>query len=183
MVGVGRIAPQKGPDHFAEVARRFAAQGRSERFTWIGRGNASDMAEDLVDAGVQVTGWLPKEDGLAALAGGSVLLHTARWEGFPVSLLEAVAVGVPILVLERPYARHLPPQLVAREDEMADRVAQILDDPRVREANLAACRRALADHTPARQREQLIEAYRSVIADRGATGSQADELERTSQER
>lgn len=162
VVGVGRVAPQKGTDIFAGTVRTLIAAGVVARFSWIGRGNSDELTKDLEDAGVEVTGWLPKEVGLNALADADVYVHTARWEGFPVSLLEAVAVGLPIVVLRRPYAETLPDQLLAEEHELAGRIAALLSDPDLRLRNVELARRALASHLPERQREQLQDAYRSL---------------------
>lgn len=164
IVGVGRIAPQKGPDIFAKTARTIAGQGVLARFHWVGRGNSDDLTNDLEESGVEVTGWLSKESGLSVLAGASVYLHTARWEGFPVSLLEAVALGVPVVVLRRPYAESLPEELLAEEHELADRIARLLGDADLRRRNVALARDALCSHVPGRQREQLQDAYLSLTA-------------------
>jgi glycosyltransferase involved in cell wall biosynthesis len=123
-----------------------------------------DLTNDLEKSGVEVTGWLPKESGLSVLAGASVYLHTARWEGFPVSLLEAVAIGVPVVVLRRPYAETLPDELLAEEHELADRIAHLLEDGNLRRRNVDLARGALGSHVPIRQQEQLQDAYLSLTA-------------------
>ncbi|NQX06063.1 glycosyltransferase [Rathayibacter sp. VKM Ac-2856] len=171
VVGVGRVAPQKGTDIFSEAVRTLIAEGVLARFRWIGRGNSEELTRDLEDSGVEVTGWLPKEVGLNALADADVYVHTARWEGFPVSLLEAVAIGVPIVVLRRPYAATLPDELLVEEHELAGRIALLLEDCDLRRRNVDLARAALASHIPARQREQLQDAYLSLVRPESRRGA------------
>nr|WP_296773617.1 glycosyltransferase [Rhodococcus sp. (in: high G+C Gram-positive bacteria)] len=93
VVMAGRISAQKDPLFFAEAAR---ASRSDVRWTWVGDGDA-DMREVLEQAGVSVTGWLPSELVKKHIAAADLYLHSAIWEGAPITLLEAAAVGTPIL--------------------------------------------------------------------------------------
>ncbi|MDI9915073.1 glycosyltransferase [Rhodococcus sp. IEGM 1379] len=93
VVMVGRISAQKDPGFYASAAR---AARSNVRWTWVGDGDAV-MRSDLEQAGVTVTGWLPNAQVRQHLARADLYLHSARWEGAPVTLLEAAAVGTPVL--------------------------------------------------------------------------------------
>ncbi|MEI8644250.1 glycosyltransferase [Pseudoalteromonas sp. Hal040] len=93
---VGRITAQKGVSFFANVANQFSGD---VEFIWIG-GGESDGVEVLKAAGVKVTGWLKRPEVLSQLEQLDLYFHTAAWDGFPVSVLEAVEMSLPILLRE-----------------------------------------------------------------------------------
>lgn len=89
---VGRISRQKGHEYFramAESCREIA------HFKWIGGGDARAMAE-LEHAGIEVTGWRPRAEVIAHMQGLDLYFHTAAWDGFPISVLEAAKLDLPI---------------------------------------------------------------------------------------
>ncbi|NQD41211.1 glycosyltransferase [Glutamicibacter halophytocola] len=97
---VGRVAPQKDPDFFAQVADIAAAAGRDWRFQWIGGADKVDDESDLRRRGINVTGWLEKASLISALETSDVYFHSASYEGFPLSVLDAAAMDLPIIVRE-----------------------------------------------------------------------------------
>lgn len=97
VVQVGRVVRQKGPERFAALA--YAMPEYS--WVWIGGGDP-DLTDELVRAGVQVTGWIPSRDVFARMAQATVFLSTSHWEGMPVAVLDAVAMRLPVLHFELP---------------------------------------------------------------------------------
>ncbi|MGN5734287.1 glycosyltransferase [Arthrobacter psychrochitiniphilus] len=98
---IGRIAPQKGPTFFGELAQLSRERGLPFRFIWIGSGS-SDAENSLTDAGVEVTGWLSSNEVTSALGRTWMYFHSAEYEGFPLSVLDAAAAKVPIIVRNLP---------------------------------------------------------------------------------
>lgn len=94
VVTVGGIRPQKGPEEFAKIAQSFAGAGIE--FVWIGDGDF-EYKQLLLNAGVLVQGWLPREQVIEELYQSDLYLSTARWEGMPVSVIEACAAGLPVV--------------------------------------------------------------------------------------
>lgn len=92
----GEIRRQKGPEVFAATAQEVRAHGVDADFVWIGFGDP-DRESELTNAGVRVTGWLGPDGVQAELDEASLYLHTASYEGFPLSILDATARRVPIL--------------------------------------------------------------------------------------
>ncbi|RKT99457.1 glycosyl transferase [Burkholderia sp. Nafp2/4-1b] len=95
VVTVGGIRAQKNPALFAQIAHGMRACGT--RFVWIGDGDEAEKAR-LVAAGVEVTGWMPHDEVVRRLARADVYLSTSSWEGMPVSVIEAMLAGRPVVV-------------------------------------------------------------------------------------
>ncbi|MCE4070163.1 MULTISPECIES: glycosyltransferase family 4 protein [Pseudomonas] len=89
---VGRISRQKGHDYFRAVAESCRDVAH---FKWIGGGDAQVMAE-MVQAGIEVTGWRQRDEVIAHMKGLDLYFHTAAWDGFPISVLEAAKLDLPI---------------------------------------------------------------------------------------
>lgn len=96
IVTVGGVRAQKDPWLFAEIARGCQHRDLPVEFLWIGDGDAA-LASELRSAGVTVTGWKPRQQISGQLRSSALYLSTARWEGLPVSVIEAMACGVPVL--------------------------------------------------------------------------------------
>jgi glycosyltransferase involved in cell wall biosynthesis len=93
---MGRISPQKDPGFFrsaASLSRRF---GLPIEWMWVGGGDPEDE-EALREAGVLVTGWSSRSAALGWLSTADVYVHTAAWEGAPMTVLEAATLNLPIL--------------------------------------------------------------------------------------
>jgi glycosyltransferase involved in cell wall biosynthesis len=137
----GRISPQKGPLFFAEVARalRHAAD-----FVWIGDGDADGKAA-LSDAGVHVTGWCSHAEARRHISSLQIYIQTSAWEGLPVSVIEAMAAGLPVIATDIVGNHDLLAGtdagfLVHSPAEMTLALTNLIDRPERRErAGAAAC--------------------------------------------
>ena len=67
------------------------------RLKWIGGGGSDAHLAELLAAGVEVTGWLEQDIAVKELAGCDIYLHTAAWEGYPMTILEAFELGLPVV--------------------------------------------------------------------------------------
>ena len=90
---MGGIRPQKNFPLFADIASRFTDNG--VEFQWIGGGDVPQGT--IVPDNVTITGWLDRRDALTALSEADVFCQTSLWEGLPLSVLEAMALALPIL--------------------------------------------------------------------------------------
>ncbi|MEJ1178644.1 MULTISPECIES: glycosyltransferase [unclassified Pseudarthrobacter] len=101
VVMVGRLVRQKDPEFFANVASLVHSVSAATRFTWIGDGDTTYRGI-LERAGVTVTGWVEKKELEDRLRKASIYLHSAKYEGFPLSVLDAAAADLPIIVRDLP---------------------------------------------------------------------------------
>jgi glycosyltransferase involved in cell wall biosynthesis len=135
----GRISAQKSPRFFAEVVR--ALRDVAE-FVWIGDGDA-DGKEELLRAGARVTGWRTRVEALHELSLLQIYIQTSAWEGMPISVIEAMAAGLPVVATDivgnRDLLSNTPAGiLVDRPEEMAAALTTLVADPRRRELAGAA---------------------------------------------
>ncbi|MDH4168463.1 MAG: glycosyltransferase [Acidimicrobiia bacterium] len=128
IVGSGRLGSQKGSDFFVEVVRESAKHPslRGVRWRWVGGGDEA-LARELTEAGVSVTGWIDRSDVLDRLAASDVYLHTAAWEGFPLTVLEAAAMGLPVIAREIAPLRQAEGLLLGeRPEDVADHLELVV---------------------------------------------------------
>ncbi|GAA3718456.1 glycosyltransferase [Microlunatus aurantiacus] len=92
---IGRIAPAKAPEVFGAVAARVSQELPHARALWFGEGDRALFGEheDLVE----ISGWLRPAELHRRLRSVSVLLFTSRGEGMPMAVLEAQAMGIPVV--------------------------------------------------------------------------------------
>lgn len=155
----GRIAPQKDPAFFAAVARGVRTARPQTTFRWLGGGDDIDA---LVDAGVEVTGWVSGDELAAELARPALYFHSAAYEGFPLSVLDAAAFEHPLVVRDiASFDGVTVPKATSVDDAVALIIATLDDDAHLQRAADAA--RTLNDTMSAEvQRDALMSLYRSL---------------------
>jgi glycosyltransferase involved in cell wall biosynthesis len=146
---LGVMAPQDGVDHLLRAARILADRGRTDiAYTLVGAGDSFEelrtMARELglADA-VEFTGRVPDEDVERILATADVCacpdpLNPLNDVSTMNKVLEYMACGRPIVAYDLREHRcsagegalYAEPN---REDRLADRIAELLDDPALRE--------------------------------------------------
>lgn len=88
---VGRALYQKNPELFNAIAERMP----NVHFEWIGDGSMRDC---LKSPNIHIVGWGPREEALEYVANCDIYIMTSRWEGMPLSLLEAMYLHKPCVV-------------------------------------------------------------------------------------
>jgi glycosyltransferase involved in cell wall biosynthesis len=162
IVMVGRISAQKDPSLFARVAH--SCRDLDCRFVWIGDGASAERSL-LAGEGIEVTGWAEPGAVRQRLTGAALYLHTAAWEGGPVSTIEAAALGVPVLARTIPSMRSLGYPLAGETAaEVASSVHRFFDDDAYAE-EVGRRTRGTADAArPAQMASGLREAYTRAAA-------------------
>jgi len=170
LVTVGRLAPQKGLDDLVAAARALA--GTPHRFRWAvaGEGPLRGELEAEVRASSAPVELLGARDDVGALlAAADVTVSTARWEGQPLWLQEALAHGAAIVATDvggtgavvGDAAVLVPAEPAAQVGgAVAEAVARLLADDDARAGLRARARaRAAALPTGADVVEQLATVY------------------------
>ncbi|NEK84282.1 glycosyltransferase family 4 protein [Blastococcus saxobsidens] len=161
VAGGGRISPQKDPEFFAAAVRALRQELPGLRAVWFGDGDQAGRGL-LDDAGVEVTGWLPRSAVLDELRAADLYLHSARWEGFPLMVAEATALGVPTLVRPVPSFGDVPGALRMGGAEDLAPALGCLRDPEAARSNTLGWQEHLAGNTVPVQAEALARVYRAT---------------------
>lgn len=127
----GRIVAQKDPQFFAEAARLARRFDLDLHFRWLGDGEET-LVRTLTDRGVEVTGRLTVDDGVRRMAASDVYLHSAAYEGFPISVLDAARVGLPTVVRDIPAFEGTRLTVVESPAEAAFAAHAAVEDPEQR---------------------------------------------------
>lgn len=137
VVMIGRIVPQKDPQFFADVARLVKSRGFAAEFVWIGDGDDIELRRRLEDHNVRITGWLDKQSLGQSLLDSSIYLHSASYEGFPLSVLDAAALGLPVVVRDLSCFEETGLETIRTAPEAADKVIELLSSASEREKSVA----------------------------------------------
>lgn len=93
------MAPQKDPQFLIDTLSHLdvATLNRQFELTWIGGGD-QELEQQLKAKGVHVTGMLPRDEVVKKLKASDIYLHTAAWEGMPLTILEAAKLHLPMVI-------------------------------------------------------------------------------------
>jgi len=145
VVHVGNIRPGKGHDALVDVATRVAMDRPDVSFVSIGSekipGDLTRLRARVADAGLngQLRFLGPRPDAIDFISAADVFVNPSEVEGLPVAILEAMALGRPVVATDvggvSSVVRHgdtgyLVPALDTQA--LADRVVALIDDPLTR---------------------------------------------------
>lgn len=168
IVWAGRMAPEKGLPDLIRAAQLLLEDGLDVELSFIGDGpvrhEIEDAAVGLGSGRAQFHGYVgDRTRYLELLAEGDVLVHPSRAEGLPKVIVEAMAVGVPVvatavgtvpdLLAGGERGRLVPP---AQPDALRQAIADLLADGRARERLARAGQAYAADHTAEAQARRLL---------------------------
>jgi glycosyltransferase involved in cell wall biosynthesis len=102
LVCVGRLCEQKGQLLLIEAMGRLAAEGLACELVLAGDGELRAEVERLVDAqglhsSVRITGWVGSERVREEILAARALVLPSFAEGLPVVIMEAMALGRPVI--------------------------------------------------------------------------------------
>jgi glycosyltransferase involved in cell wall biosynthesis len=141
---VANLTPQKGYPDLLAAARAVLDAGHRVRFAIAGRGTLdSDIREmrDRLGLGDRLIMLGAIDDVPRFIAGGDLFLLASHWEGLPLVLMEAMAIGLPIVAtrvggIPELVRDGLDGMLVphARPDLLAEAIGEMVRDPGRRNA-------------------------------------------------
>lgn len=102
LICVGRLSPEKGHFGLLEVVQRLRARGIDCTVTLVGDGPSRLLIERMTERlslgdRVFFAGFLTEDDTLLAIADSDILVLPSFMEGLPVVLIEALALGKPVV--------------------------------------------------------------------------------------
>ncbi len=136
IVSVGRLDAQKDPLRLLKAFGRVALEYGDLRLLYVGDGPMRhDLEESARDIGLEdrvaITGVVPSETVSAILRRASVFALASAYEGMPVSVMEALAVGVPVVatpVGEIPRVVRTGENGIIASDRAVETIASALSD-------------------------------------------------------
>jgi glycosyltransferase involved in cell wall biosynthesis len=122
----GSIERRKDPLLAADAAR---VVGR--RLVSVGPERDSELGAELRRRGVDVRGFVPKEELVTLVQEAAALVFPTRHEGFGLPVVEAMAAGTPVVATPDPAVREVGGDAVAyaTRDDFAARLEEVLSDP------------------------------------------------------
>ena len=158
VVMVGRLSPQKDPEWFVDFVRLVGVE-----FVWVGDGEAR-YREILEQAGVRVMGWAESKEVAKTLREAKVYLHSARWEGFPITILDAHACGAAIVARKATYLEGVRGVEAGTVEAAVREVQKLLENSQKWQKNKAVWDKALADNTSLLAKKRLSQVYKLPIS-------------------
>lgn len=103
IVGIGRVVRQKNPELFVRAAGQLMRTVPNARFRWVGDGELRErVVRELAMAGLseRICFEGERHDIEEILGSADLLWLTSDWEGLPNVVLEAMAMGVPVVATD-----------------------------------------------------------------------------------
>lgn len=94
IISVGRLSIQKNPKLFNDIALEFI-DNPNIQFIWCGDG---ELKSELTSPNIKCTGWIERKELENYLVNADIYLSTSLWEGLPLSVLEAMSIGLPVVL-------------------------------------------------------------------------------------
>ena len=170
---VGRLAEQKGHIYLLQAAAQLIQTYPKARFLVIGDGPlANDLANQAACLGlgdkVIFTG--SRTDVDAILPGLDLFVLASLWEGMPISVLESMAAGAPVLATDVAGTRDLikhgvngwlfPP---ADPQALAQAIAEMITHPERRSSLARAARQTAEEYSSAAVARRYAEIYTNLV--------------------
>jgi glycosyltransferase involved in cell wall biosynthesis len=170
-----RLHPRKQPRLFVRLAQRVHREFPEVQFVLAGPDQGEEIAARALisslglASAVRVTGGMPREELLELMATSSVYVLPSLDEPFPISALEAMAIGVPTVLTAQSGVSELAARRGAARigvpdlDGMTDAVLEVLRSPeQQRELSKLGREMCATDVSPDSLGAALINCYQSV---------------------
>ncbi len=159
---IGRIVELKGPDFFMEAARNSILSSETT-FVWVGEGDP-EITQKLKQSGIEVTGWLNQNEITKYVSQAQAYFHTSSSEGFPISVLDAANVGVPIIVRNIDAFNGMDILKIDNPLEAAKALTNLQNDPNFENQLIDKSRKLAGSHSALEARRAYLEVLESVTS-------------------
>jgi glycosyltransferase involved in cell wall biosynthesis len=115
---MGRLAEYKGVDRLIRAFSHVSRELRDAKLHVVGSGPDADRLKALssrlgMEKRVVFHGWLRRDRALKILASSALLVHPSLYESFGYVIVEAYALGKPVVAHRAPYSRELVEEMGA----------------------------------------------------------------------
>lgn len=183
ILSVSRLIEKKGLEYGIRAVAKLIKTGRKIEYKIVGGGALKDELQQLIQKldvtdFVQLLGWRRKPDVIELLKNSDILLSpsvtskSGDQEGIPVALMEAMAMGLPVVsTLHSGIPELVQPNvsgfLVAERDVdgLAEKLNALIEHPELRSRMGWAGRRHVQEQYDIEiLNNQLVELYRDLLA-------------------
>lgn len=169
---VANLRPPKGYPELLRAARTVVSRRLPVRFIAVGRGEEEPELHRLhreLDLGDRFRFLGYRDDAVDVLAGCDLFVLPSRYEGVPVAVLEALAMGLPVVAtpvgtVPDVVTDGVEGRLVAPGDPaaLATAIEEVADDPKRRREMAGAAFRKGTELDIRRTARRVEEIYREV---------------------
>lgn len=155
---VGSIEPRKNP-----LAAAAAAREAGRRLVVAGPTRDERLAAELERAGAELRGYVTKEELAELYRGAACLVHPSRYEGFGLTVVEAMASGTPVVATPDAAVREVAGEaaVFAEPGELAQAIQRATSDrQRLAAAGVERARLFTWEETARR----TVAVYREVLS-------------------
>jgi glycosyltransferase involved in cell wall biosynthesis len=179
IVIVGRLSPEKGHGVLLEAVRKLADEKIEVAVEIVGDGPSGDAirrqaAELGIAENVAFAGELLPAEVVRRLADADIFCMASFAEGLPISIMEAMAIGVPVvttwiggipeLAANEVTALTIPP---GNSDALAAAIKRLVSDASLRERLVAGGRAAVEHmHSADTNGAQIASMYRQLLSEK-----------------
>jgi glycosyltransferase involved in cell wall biosynthesis len=155
---VGSIEPRKNPLAAAEAAREA---GR--RLVVVGPAKDEALARELGRAGAELRGYVERDELAELYRGAACLVHPSRYEGFGLTIVEAMASGTPVVATPDAAVREVAGDaaVFAEPGELAEAIGRAIAE---RERLAAAGLERVKRFSWAETARRTVAVYRELLA-------------------
>jgi glycosyltransferase involved in cell wall biosynthesis len=175
---VGRLHPSKGIFDLTEIWQQVCETRPGSTLVMIGGGPErlrmrlkEVIKEKGLEESILISGYLPRQELDEALMSSRVFVFPSHEEGFGISILEAMAFGLPVVAYRLPHYEEIFGDVITLVGigdicDFADRVLKLLNNEELRQENSEAGRNLAKSYSWQSVAANQAEAIESVIRSR-----------------
>jgi len=185
IISVGRLCSDKAQAGLLIAFSRLAQRHPQAKLRFVGdgpdRAELEALARSLgIDKQTTFLGRLPERETLKEISEAGIFVLPSFWEGLPVAIMEAMALGIPVITSRIAGV----PELVvdgengllfapANWEELASQVARLLEDPALGERLAGAARQSVRKQHDVAESARLLHGYFGEILENTREATEA----------